>query len=635
MNTARHEQGTRTLWWGVVAWATLSVVAVMLYGPMWDESYEHAQVLRGDIPYPAGHPMKQYMFGAYTVQHYITAALMHLTSSPVLICGYRNALSLAMTTVPLFLLTAALSGRAAFGHVAVIAGVFGAFMPFASTYPLVMWWSTYSNGQIGQGLALLVLAILCMRRWRTAALIGGLFPAVHLGHFPPVAGVLLVAAGVAWWRGERAELAKCAGIFAAGLAACAAFAVVQRMFVPALPEDGVYALRPTAEAIEDVWRGFTFYADGHRALPPWVSVAGVVLPFTLGGLLIRQRSAQTARALDATWPWVYASGTAAVVFLVAVTQLFLHDRTPFLLVSWMPYRLLNHMPFVTAALVMTALATATSRSLSTQLGMVALAAALSPHLGRLIGGDWMGRYIGGGDGVLFFLFGMALGTLILVSDGRQRVWCVAGLVASVVLVATAHRFGAVCVAAGAFVPGLLSRLGRPAALGVRAAVVIASAPVLIHATMSWRAGMFQGPQLPSQLESVRAALSAVAAPVDLVIGPPNSHTLQSRLGQPVHSDAVMLSLISYNRRLGPLIERMFEDGYGISVARSKQGMDSFHWTEMWKERSLTEWTTFGAQYGVRFVLAPPEAQPLNLPVLDTNGDGMRDVLYQIPRWGKE
>jgi len=90
--------------WGVLFWLLFCVVAVLIRGVRWDETFEHAQVITGQAPYPEGHPLRVYVRGAFSLQTYASAAALALGAGPALVCGARNVLFLLGTVLPVFLL---------------------------------------------------------------------------------------------------------------------------------------------------------------------------------------------------------------------------------------------------------------------------------------------------------------------------------------------------------------------------------------------------------------------------------------------------------------------------------------------------------------------------------------------------
>ena len=105
---------------GVAFWPAFSVLAVVVRGVRWDETFEWAQTLIGAVEYPGAHPFNRYIRTVFTVQHFISAALLWLTHSEVVVNGLRNVAYLALGVTPIFLLTTLLSRRAMIGHIAVV-----------------------------------------------------------------------------------------------------------------------------------------------------------------------------------------------------------------------------------------------------------------------------------------------------------------------------------------------------------------------------------------------------------------------------------------------------------------------------------------------------------------------------------
>ncbi|MCC6143172.1 MAG: hypothetical protein IT368_05130, partial [Candidatus Hydrogenedentes bacterium] len=158
----------RSLWAGAIFWVVFSCVAVALRGVRWEETWEHALVITGAVPYPEGHPFYLYCRNVFSGQSYLSAMLMSLWDSPLLINGVRNVIQLSFCTVPVFLLGARFGGSVWSGHLASVLVLLGIHRGFQSYYPIETWPHFFATGQIGAGYALLVLALLLMNCWRSA-----------------------------------------------------------------------------------------------------------------------------------------------------------------------------------------------------------------------------------------------------------------------------------------------------------------------------------------------------------------------------------------------------------------------------------------------------------------------------------
>ena len=173
---------------GALFWLLFSVVAVVVRGPHWEESFQFAQVLLGQIAYPQGHPMVQHANNLFCIQTYLSAALMWLDPNPVLTCGYRNVLHIFAKLLPFFLFGTLLSRRIIGGHMAALLA-FLAGQGFWNAYPSYVWPESATNGVIGLGFAMLTLFFFAADRPRIAFALVGAMPAVHIGQFPPVLAV--------------------------------------------------------------------------------------------------------------------------------------------------------------------------------------------------------------------------------------------------------------------------------------------------------------------------------------------------------------------------------------------------------------------------------------------------------------
>ncbi len=102
IDTHHQIREQRSLWAGALFWVVFSCVAVTLRGVRWEETWEHALVITGAVPYPEGHPFYLYCRNVFSGQSYLSALMLSLWDSPLLINGLRNLLQLSFCTVPVF-----------------------------------------------------------------------------------------------------------------------------------------------------------------------------------------------------------------------------------------------------------------------------------------------------------------------------------------------------------------------------------------------------------------------------------------------------------------------------------------------------------------------------------------------------
>lgn len=609
-----HEEG-RSFHVGWTAWLLLCVVAVALRGVRWDETYEHAQVVLGTVSYPEGHPLGRYVGGVYSIQPFATALHLYLWPNEAFVNGVRNVLMLASTLVPVYLLAAWLTRSAVWGSAATVLVMHGVLLELDGSYPLVVWPDIFSNGPIGQGYALLVLFLILRGHDRAGGLLLGLFPAVHLGQAPAVA--LWAALCVAWRAklgGGRSQR-TIAGWACAGMAAAAVFAVVLHMTQQPPPDTGPYAVAGDTVAI---WEGFTQYADPHRRLPSGNGHVALVAALVLGLALARREREETRDFGPWAWLLVYVGIVAAVVWITMGIHLAMGPRIPYLLIGWMPYRLINHVPPILLVMICGMLR-ARPWGVPVMLAAV-LYAALAPMV--IPAGTALARYAQPAVALPFLLLGAAWGIYATCIPARQRLSVVAGILL-LALLAMYHQWGALCAAAGCIAGGVgaafwFTRL-HPRWLGGAA----------VAGTLIALAG--QGlcrDHLPRSAFDVAAA-HAMAGAGDrgaMIAGRPDEFTLQARTGHPVFVESATASLISYMPELGPAINSMYHDVYGIRFDHAPDGTGS-GWEQLWEARTPAEWQAAAGKYGVRYLVAPSHVDLTLELILEQYGSR----LYRIPR----
>ena len=599
---------TRALALGALGWLCFCVLAVLVRGVRWDETLEHAQILAGQVAYPEGHPLRVYVHSAFSLQTYVSAILLVSGGTPALVCGVRNVLFLLATVLPVFLIASQVSGKVRWGHAAALLILQGIMLEFDGSYPTFVWPELYSNGHIGGAWALAALWALMAGRVRLAGLLFGLMPCVHVGQWPVLLGLFALTGLWALYRREYASLARGALFSGLGLGLCVVFYLLHHRLAEAIPRTGPFAVTEGAEA---VWKGYTALFDPHRRFPPgnghMVLCALLVLP----GLAVWRAGKGKARR---PWPLagLYALGIAALVWGIMAVHAALGPDIPFLLISWMPYRLINHAPPLLLALMAGLIARKQPILLLAALLFNALAPCLSPLLGAAL----YARYIASGDGVAFALFGAALWA-VMQPLSRPRALAVVAVLAAPL--GFYHHFGAACLVAGAVAAAVID--AAPLIRMPRVAwplVTAAALAVLLFHQFQYR----QSLPVPEFERHLSARLGA--EPQAMLLGPPDSLLLQAHTGHPVLAETATPSLISYVPKIGPGINRLYEKVYGLSFRWPQQ--PGAAWEERWRRRSPEEWQTLGRHYGLRYVISLP-AVPLTLPkVLDAPSA----ALYVIP-----
>lgn len=603
------EPNNRRVLLGVLAWLAFSLLAIAVRGVRWDENWEFAQVLTGAIPYPAGHPLPRFLGSAYGIQTYATAWLAALGAGPVLVNALRNLLYLLATVLPVFLLTTQLTGKTRWGHLATALTLEGILLEFDGSYPTGVWPWIYSNGHIGGGAALLTVWAILAKRWGLASLLCMLMPAIHIGQAPPIFMFYFAALFFEGRISAAPPLRRVLPFASIGILVCALLAVYMsfRSSPSVLADPWV----PTGDTTA-IWRGYVDFMDPHRHFSSVNIHIGVFMAFIIASL-----SALLPKSSDSTTPGLLAFYLLAIVvsvYPIMLLHLLMQDNTPQILLQWLPYRLLNHVPPLLLALLVVALGAQRRHSLLLPLAL--LLAASRPLFGPLLGETLYMSYLFGGECILFALFGAALAT----ASTPARAWLFLSL--ALLALAPFHQFGAACTALGALCALLLNRLPElpskwtPPLLATACAVALSTG--LLH-QWNYRAPL---PRSPFDKE-VAAYLAAHDDPRAFLVAPQETYSLQARTGKPILVEAATASHLSYVPSLGPLIQQLHEDLYGLRFDRPVQPKP---WEQVWRERSGTEWHHLAQKYNFHYLVAPSSVK-LDLP-MTIKGDS--EILYHVP-----
>ncbi len=597
---------------GLAGWLVFAIALVALRGVRWDENYEFTQVLTGAVKYPVWHPLVFWVHHLYTGQLYLTAFLMEAFPGAFAANAVRNVFFVWATVLPPYLLGAALGRNALAGHVAAVLMLAGITIDFNASYPQFVLPGMFSNGHVGTGFALVAIAAFALRRPALAFFLIGLMPAVHIGQTPQLIlfiGFLLLARWLrpqrkgAWRRADFAllgGLAASTAILAAGYFAWRDTALITP---PATPARDVHA----------IWAGWVSYYDMHRRppgiLPILFTVVFILFAYlTLLGLGFAKDPAKFA------WPItiLYVGGALLIALSVMLVQILLGPQVPEFFLTWVPYRLWNHLPPILVAGLAAVLVPRFDRepwqapAASTVCVAVALAfLAIGPTLRALAPIELASRYLSSTTPALFYLFG-AVFTLLIphVAGGRRPVRNAAAVIAITVLLVTAfyHQFGAVCAAAGAMT-ALFARRMVPAPGWLRyRSEIIGSLLFIIVAQIAIHEFVHREHLARGKFEGVAAAyLQEQGESKALLASPMGQVLLQAQTGHAVLADLATPFLIGYRTSMGPQINTMYTDLYGVDFRFPSPGR---HWKQVWAERSPEEWRRLGATYGFRFVVAP-------------------------------
>ncbi|MBI1319030.1 MAG: hypothetical protein GC168_08775 [Candidatus Hydrogenedens sp.] len=592
-------------------WLGLSVALVLLRGVRWDENFEFAQLITGQVPYPAWHPLHVYLASAFSGQTHGMAQWLAWGAGEFLANGLHNTAYLLGTVWPAYLLGAYLGRSPWWGHAAAIAMLQGWLLEFDGTYPHNPWPWIYSNGHIGTAWAILSLYALARRHWFAAAWLASMMPVVHIGQ-SPVLGLLCAGCALHALRHEGPGFIPRA---LAGVALAAPFYVWLWWRMSQIPPAIAPPFDIDPAAVPDaIWRGMVFHVDPHRRLPNIVGV--ITLAGGLGLTVFGWRTETDAarRRAYATLA-LYAAGCTAIVLGTMAVHAALREDTPRMLLQWLPYRMLNH----NAILLLVSgigLASRTHAGRAAALALL-LTAALRPFFQPLLGEAFYHRYLFAGDAFLYALFGVALSSGAQGFGKTSLVWLAAG----VLPLAIVHQFGAACLLGGYVLTGMLHRCLVPADWQRAAvpAVLAIALLLLVRNEMAHRSHLERNAFEAAVLAELDAHAPA-EAPIFL---PPETYAEQAKIHHPVLIDACTSSHITYMPANGPLIQQIFEDVYGLRFDRD---LKNPHWTEIWRDRTAEEWHALSAKFGGTHVLMYNNVE-LHLPVAVQGDD---ETLYRIP-----
>lgn len=648
----------RHLLQGAILWLAYSVLQVALNGIVLDETVIAAQVIGGSVEYPAGHPHGIYYWRAYSLAHYLSAALWTLVQSPAFISALRNVLFLFVSTFSVYSLALVLTDRALWAHFAAVLVVLEAPLAFSGVYPIFSFPNIYSNGHVGTQVAVLILAFLLAGMWRTSGLLLGLLPAIHGAMIVmvwPFAALYGLLRGV---LGDPTARRRVLGSFGVGLAGSVALWVVIALVAPSNEPLPLYTAAVDGETVREQFRLVT---DVHRRPLPleWPAyLAGPVALFALLGLLVHRRGVEGDQAapkghhllgvlLLAALLWAYIFGTSLLDSL-GVTL-------PDAVYSSMPNRFSNLSVAILMAVTATGLAFAVRRAEPLPRALVALALA-----GGIVGLALLGSPLTEVTRrdmalhVAYAVWGVLFGTEAWsVSSTRHRLLVlvafvavgVAGIpvldetraplyswgigVATFLALALASR-----VRAGAGSTRALPRLATTALVG---AMVVSAAITLPGRRADRLAPRFVRWDMMSENDrAIDRWLEENARPDEMVLAGflPRSE-LQLKTGQPVLFEMKTMWMMNYMPGLAPVIAKMVKDLYGVDYADPqhlrglcRDGRVSIWcdvWDRHWAARTRTEWEELGRRYGFRLVVNETRV-PLDLPVAYA---GERWTLYSL------
>lgn len=615
----------RALLNGVLFWLAVGALGILLRGVRWDEGFERAQAMLGMVPYPEGHPLRIYAWNAFSIHYYSSALLLKLSGSPLLICGLRDLICVWGALAPVFMLASLTAGCTRAGHVAALFILANAHAVFRSYYANDVWPFMFTSGEIGLGWSILCVCVFAAGRWRLGFFLLGLMPIMHVGQMPPVLGLaVLCLLAIALLHPQ--QLRACFTGLCAGLAITLLFAVVYLCLRVPVPVEGGYAA-PGVDPAE-VWRRFTYYEDIHRrptAPPRFGAFANSGMALVAGLMLsaawLRVALVRGRHALPAAILFAYCVICAAAVWGAWLVQQVMGMDTPYIVIGWLPYRLTNHVAVLLIVLV-PALEFVERRGRGFPLAVLTAMAwlGLRPLFALCLPEAVYVRYVSLSEAPLFLLMGAAVLRMaqeLGCSPRFRKLWMVAALIGFLAL-ASFQQFLAACFLLGVLLEFTASRfpLRGVFPVGVAYALGLLAIAGMLHTEYRDRKPLESSPFE----REMRTWFAAHGDPKGVLLTPFWTLNYQEKTGQPVFATFETPLLIPYMPQLGPTIEKMVTDAYGVRFGAP------WSWKlDLWMSRSTEEWQRLAETYGIRYVLSTPD-YPLALPELMR---GENRVLYEI------
>ena len=617
-----------SLYSGAAFWLLFSLIAVLVRGIRWEETYEHALVITRIAQYPEGHPAYIYMRNVFSLQSYLSAALLYLIPSEAVLCGARNVLHLFFSTFPPFLLGALLTRRALWGHVCAVWTLLGVHVFFQSYYPIDPWPTFFGNGQIGMGLALLTLTAFVTGYWRIAWTLCGLLVSIHLGQLPPILllGGLFIL--LCLWRGRKQRLVEAAVFLGIGLLPAIFFAIVLRRFHVPLPTEGGYYATGDVHAILSAYtRNYDVHRTIERFNPFMHSAIAIFSMLLLTSAAARCERNRPWRQRPYTGLFIYTVAVAALVYSAMAVHAILGDYTPFLVLGWMPYRLPNHLAVLLIVTTVSLLNSGffhfkdtTPKDTVPFMALLLLFSLSLPLWKALMPDIYYTRYFAAVEHTAFALVGAAgafLARQLWTDRPFNWLWYSSACIALIALLCYA-QFPAACLLAGA---GLATFCYRSKTLNhelVRRSWFYASPCGVVTVLLLVGLVVQQGRQrehLPRSPFQQRVAnyLDAQNDPSAMMVTPYWNIEWLARTRHPVLADYQCAHLMSYVPALAPILKKLHLEVFDWPLDKPHTNN-----LDCWKTRTAAQWGRLGETYSFRYVAAP-NRYPLQLPIVFSEG----------------
>lgn len=630
--------------------AVISLVYALIYssvnGIFIDEMVVAAQIIAGDIVYPAGHPHDVFYKKAFSLFNYLAAAIWMIWKSPEALSLGRNILMSFLSVFFPFSIIVLLTRKISAGVIATVFLFLNVTKSLEGVYPVSSFpgLSGISHGGIGAGVGLLAVVLFISDRRCKAGLLTGLMPAIH----PAIALIVWAWTAVVLFverkSTSRSAFEAYAKSFVVGLAVCSAFALV--FF--AITSNSAESASPYNVTVDssDARDNFMRFSDSHRRGVSFLTAPYTVGPaafFILFSLLLQLFRDDKARLIQVRRLLIFCGLCWLIVYGDMILS-FLPVPRPDFLWALMPMRFASLAVIFLIPLSLTVIVKLaeefspfTKRMIAAYL-LIAISCFIVLIRNKSLVGSW-------GDSsaltlALFgFIWGVALGIAVyskkVYEGNKRRVYLAAFLLLAIMLIFAETPFCGLAFALGfIFTPALLKipkskGLAANATLQMSGNVIALALAILTITTI---------PVIPRKdvLQNVRQWLHTNVAENEMIL--PFIYPLfvaQTKIDHPILMKSETLLHMSYMPRLASAVSMMVKDVYEIDYSNvsalqgiavnGKIAVGSSIWMDSWLVRSRDEWKRLSGKYSFRYVMAPAKKE-LDLDVVFANGS---INIYQI------